>query len=554
MTGTLLELFLARAARHGDREALRALAVAGATAELRYSWADWERASRRVAGALVAGGHRPGERVAILAGNRPLWPIADLGILMAGMVSVGIYPTSAPVQVRQALADCGAVAILVDSPEQLAKVAAVRDELPALRTVVAQRGGSGERVTTWDAWLASGAPALVQSEVAAEVRRRTAATGPDDPALLIYTSGSTGDPKGAIISHRYLSASAAAIAERLGLDEGDRSLSFLPFCHAGERVFGLYTRIHAGMSCGLVADHQRLPEAARAYQPTLFGGLPRLYEKAAELLRAEGPDAGLELYFGGRVRLATCGGASFPKDAVRFLSAKGLEVLGAYGLTEHLCVAMHRPGEADLESAGPPLGSTEIRLAKDGELLLRRSELTFSGYFGRPDETRAAFTADGEWLLTGDLGMVDERGRVRITGRKKELIALASGKKVAPLPIEARLAQDPWIAQAMLYGESRPFISALIVPRRATVERWARKRRMAGTWPDLLRHEEARSRVQEAVDRVNAGLSRPEQVRAFALLERELTAEENELTPTLKLRRAGIAERYRDRLEALYPR
>lgn len=549
MSATILDAFAARAAALGEKEAFRALVAGGAAREESYTWERWHRSATSVAAALIGAGHVPGERVAILAGNRPMWPIADLGILMAGMVSVGIYPTSAEVQVHQALRDCGAVAVIVDTADQLAKVLAARATLPALRTVVAPDGMTGDGVTAWGEWLAGAAPSH-----AGEVARRSAAARPDDPALIIYTSGSTGDPKGAIIPHRYITASAEAIQSHLGLTERDTSLSFLPYCHAGERIFGLYTRIAAGMSFGLVAEHTRLGDAARAFHPTLFGGLPRHFEKAAELLRGAGPDAPLARYFGDRVRLATCGGAAFPSDAARYLKSRGLEVLGAYGLTEHLCVSMNRPGEADFETAGTPLGGTALRVADDGELLIRTSDLTFAGYFGRAEDTTAAFTLDGAWLLTGDLGTVDARQRVRITGRKKELIALSTGKKVAPLPIEARLAREPWIAQAMLYGDSRPFVTALLSPRRATVQAWAREEGVPERWPLLLEHTRVRAEVQAAVDRVNAGLSRPEQVRAFVLLDRELQAEHDELTPTHKLRRSAIAERYHDRLDALYGR
>lgn len=545
MSGTLLDRFLQRSARHGRREAMRVLIEGGAATEARWTWGEWERASRQVAGALLDMGLAPGSRVAILAGNRPLWPVADLGILMAGMVSVGVYPTSAPTQVHRMLADCGADLLLVDSAEQLAKA-------PPGGVVVAPDDAATGAAKRWSEWLATGTAALGEGPLAARVRASIDAAGPDDPAILIYTSGSTGEPKGAVLTHRYLSASAAAIRNHLGFTESDTTLSFLPFSHAAERIFGLYTRIDAGMSCALVVDHTRIADSARAYEPTIFGGLPRLLEKAAETIRASGPDAGLRAYFGGRIRLATSGGASFPADAVRLLNDLGLEVLGGYGLTEHLCVSMHRPGRSDHDTAGEPIGGTRVRVAPDGELQVRRSSLTFAGYFGRPEETRATFSDDGEWLLTGDLGEVTVTGRIRITGRKKELIALSTGKKIAPLPIEARLAEEPLIAHAMLHGESRPFIAALVWPRRGALERWARAEGIDGAWPHLLDHPRVRDALQDAIDRVNADLSRPEQIRAWGLVEGEPTAESDELTPTLKLRRSTIAERHRERFDALY--
>jgi len=227
-------------------------------------------------------------------------------------------------------------------------------------------------------------------------------------------------------------------------------------------------------------------------------------------------------------------------------------VFGAYGQTEHLCVAFHRPDGYDTETVGPPMPGTTIRIDLDGEVLLERGPLTFDGYHGRPDATRDAFTADGKWLRTGDLGEITPNGRLRLTGRKKDLIALSSGKKVAPLPIESRLIEDPWIGHAMLYGEGERFVSALLVPRRPVLEAWQRERGLALDYGELLGHPEVVSRVQQAVDRVNSVLSGPERIKRFVLLERELSVEADELTPTMKIRRAVVTQRYRDRLEPLY--
>jgi long-chain acyl-CoA synthetase len=270
--------------------------------------------------------------------------------------------------------------------------------------------------------------------------------------------------------------------------------------------------------------------------------------------RAEGGPvfARARALFGGRVRRATSGGAPLPREVAEYLDAVGLPVLGAYGLTEHLCVAFNRPDACSLDAAGPPMPGTEVRIAADGEILVRRSGLTFAGYRGRPQETAATFSADGEWLLSGDLGRVDSRGMLRVTGRKKELIALSGGKKVAPLPIEARLAAHPWIGRAVLHGEGRRFVSALLVLRRTAVEEWARRVGISGAWPGLLRSADVLARVQAALDEVNAELSPPERVRRFALLENDLSAEADELTPTLKVRRSVVAERHRDTLDGLY--
>jgi long-chain acyl-CoA synthetase len=286
----------------------------------------------------------------------------------------------------------------------------------------------------------------------------------------------------------------------------------------------------------------RLLQAGAPVPPTLEAEWRQVGEPVFARARAR---------FGGRMRLATSGGAVLPREVAEYLDALGITVLGAYGLTEHLCVAMNRPDAYRFDTAGPAMPGTELRIAADGEILVRRGELTFAGYLGRPAESAAAFTPDG-WLLTGDLGALEPDGSLRITGRKKELIALSTGKKVAPLPIESALAQEPWIGQAMLYGEGQKFISALISLRPAMLERWGGGGEHAAQHDGLLRHPELLTLVQAAVDRVNAGLSRTEQVRRFVVLGRELSAEHGELTPTLKLRRDRVAEKFRHALDALY--
>jgi long-chain acyl-CoA synthetase len=596
MGETAVTVFLDRVRADGHRPALRLLAAGGAPRDETLTWRAWAERSRAFAAALVANGHRPGEHVAVLAGNGLEWPIADLGVLMAGGVSVGIYPTNAPGQVRQVLADCGAAVVVVDTAAQLAKVRAIRHELPALRTVVAAESDGEMDVFSWAEWMAHGEAALGGvPEIAHALAERTSAARPDDTAILIYTSGSTGEPKGAALAHRTVLASAASIRDALGLHAGDRSLSFLPFCHSAERIFGMYTRIVTGMETGLVPDHGRVWKAADAFRPTLFGGLPRFYEKAAEALRAEqsaaangergrwertlllgtersrlrraGQPVPRELedewrtigaplierargLFGGEVRLATSGGATLPLDVAEYLDALGITILGGYGLTEHLCTVFNRPGRYAFDASGPPMPGTELRIAEDGEILIRRGALTFMGYHGRPRETHDAFTPDGAWLRTGDLGRVGEDGALRVQGRKKELIALSNGKKVAPLPIESALARDPWIHQAMLYGEGRRFVSALLVVSRPALETWAEEHSADPDDPSVVHDPRLYASIQDAVERINAGLSNPERVRRFALLH--LPFEGEDLTPTLKLRRSVIAERHRDRLEALY--
>lgn len=542
---TIVDAFLAHAARTPDRVAWRTMD--GAT----LSWAQWAELSLQVAGAFAASGVRPGDRVAVLAGNSLLWPIADMGALLAGAVNVGLYPTSSAEQVAEVLRDCGACVAIVDDATQCAKVQKVRGQLDALDVLVGW-GSVGAPATPWNVWLATARPTT-------PVHR-----APEDDALLIYTSGSTGVPKGARISHRCLVETARSITEVLSLTSADTALSYLPFCHAAERMFGYATRVWLGMEAMLVDDAARVFDAAAAYHPTIFGGLPRFYEKAHERFEAAALLPGTDAeraqrmrdvrasLFGERLRVATSGGAPLPEIVGRALDARGIRVLGAYGQTEHLCVAMHRPDRVNFTTVGLPMPGTELRIADDGEVLVKRGPLTFSGYFGRDEETREAFTADGAWLKTGDLGSVDTEGFLRITGRKKEILVLSTGKKVAPLPIEAALCAGPWVEHAMLYGDGRRFITALFTIRDAALPLVADREGASWSRKELLEHDTVRREVQALVTKVNATLSRHEQVKKWVLVPEPFTVEGGELTPTMKLKRHEVAARYASLLDRLY--
>lgn len=542
---TIVDALRHHAAHTPERVALRTMDGAIIT------WRELAARAETVARALVASGVRPGDRVAVLAKNSLVWPLADLGTLCAGAISVGLYPTSSPEQVAVVLNDCGARVLIVDDDTQLEKVRAVRASVPALATVVAW-GGAGDGAVTWDAWLQTRDVTL------------PAPPAPDDDAVLIYTSGSTGVPKGARISHACLVATAESIRGVLGFTSDDTSMSFLPFCHAGERMFGHATRVWIGIEAMLVDDVASVFAVASSYHPTIYGGLPRVFEKAYEAMRAAeqgaaSPDDARErveaarlAHFGARVRRVTSGGAALPVAVAEYLDAHGVRVLGAYGQTEHLCVAMHRPAQYNFTSVGLPMPGTEWRIADDGEVLIRRSALTFSGYWQRDDETRDAFTDDGAWLQTGDLGSVDADGFLTITGRKKELIALSSGKKVAPLPIEAALSNGPWIEHAVLFGEGRHFISALFTLRGETLRAWAAGAGVRGAADALQAHDAVRAAVQAQVDAVNATLSRPEQVKRWVLSPTPFTVETGELTPTLKLKRRDVTQRYAALMAPLY--
>lgn len=448
---TLLDSFAERFGRHPDRIALEELVAGGARRDVRLTWRDWHELSSRVARALLRDGVQPGEAVAILAGNRNIWPIAEVGVLMAGAVSVGVSPATPVAQVVEQLADCGAVAAIVDSTERLAMLMDARGELPGLQLIICEDGPSNG-VRWWGEWL---------GDTMASAASRPCAT-PDDIAMLAYVTGPTGELRGARISHRYLMATATSVRTALGLSDADRSLGILPYSDLGERVFGLYTRILSGMASGHVERPEEVWSAACAFEPTVFSGLPGHFVELHESLLAHRgalgrddrdrwdaaitlgseraalrqigrpvPDllearwrvatadcsAALSRLLGGHVRLATVRGPGLPAESAAYLDAAGLPVLATHGHVEHLCIAMHRPDDRDTTTVGPPMPGTELRISDDGELLVRRTELTFAGYHGKPNATRAAFTRDGLWLRTGDTAQIEPTGRVRVTGR-----------------------------------------------------------------------------------------------------------------------------------------
>ena len=575
----LVRQFIARAASAPDALALVVYPAGSHGATARITWGEWAAASRAIAAQLLRSGVERGDRIAVLSDNRPLWPIADLAMQMVGAVGVGVYPTSAVRQVERLMVDSGATVALVAGASHQHTMREVRRRLSGAFPIVADvvpdeplvEAGPGDDsavVTTasgfapgdatWAEWLRAGTAALhTHAELATRLDGRIRAIALDDLAAIIYTSGSTGLPKGACISHRYLAESAVSITEVLTLTGDDRAVSFLPYSHAAERVFGQCTRIVTGMSAALIEDPTDLFAVARHFEPTVLGGLPRIFERlyeAAEVARREGsnPRDAIVQRIGTRCRVATSGGAAMPVHIARELAQLGLPIVGAYGQTEHLCVAMNRPGHVRFDTVGLPMPGTTVRIADDGELQVARTAMTFTGYWGDPDATRAAFTADGAWLRTGDRAVRDADGMLRITGRVKELIALSTGRKIAPLPIESALVSTSFIAHAVCYGEGRKYLTVLITLRRAVVEAWARGEGVRLEWPALVQHPRVHALLQDAVSQVNADLARTDRIQRFAVIEHEFTLERGELTPTEKVVRRVIEERYAKTLDALY--
>lgn len=587
-------LFAEQVERYGARDAFyvrRGDEWAGIT------WESFGREAHEFAYALAARGLRPGGSVCILMGNVPEWPVADLGTIINGGVSVGLYPTSSAEQCQYIINHSDAELVLVDTAVQLDKVLRVREALPKLKTIVAldkEAAREREGVTSYGEFLESGQQR--REEFESEITRRAGEARTDDVVIMVYTSGTTGKPKGACLSHRYVLGSVESLQGCVPLDDADVAFSYLPYCHVAERISGLYTRMYAGATTYFVDDPAKLWDYMLEVKPTVFASLPRFFEKVharvvsdldgvapeeqrrfnealtfgreiSRLLQVGEPvPAGLKekyehesepmldrvnSYFGGRIRLMTSGGAPLPTEIAEFFDAAGLPILQAYGLTENVCVAFNRPDNYRFGTVGPPMPGCEVKTAADGEIIVR-SEMMFSGYYKEPEKTAEVFDGDG-WLLTGDIGEFDRDGFLKITGRKKELIVTSTGKNIAPALIENMLKEHHLVSHALVYGDGKSYLVALLTLNAAETQAYARARGIDyEDFADLVRKEEIVSLVRRIVEGVNERVSKTEAVRRFAILDHDLSVEADEVTPTMKIRRKVVGERYRDVLEGLY--
>jgi long-chain acyl-CoA synthetase len=554
---------------------------------------------------LTAMDVRPGDRVALLAESRPEWLIADFSILAVGAVTVPIYPTVSDVQVAAILQDSEACLAFVSSAAQLAKILAAAPRLPTLRGVIVMDPSACDEVTTPHT-----IPVRTLDEVAEEGHRairngwgvgrefleRAKRVAPDQLATIIYTSGTTGDPKGVMLTHANLMANVEGVRQVLDLHQGDVALSFLPLCHAFERMVA-YVYLTSGVSMIFAESLDTVARDLKTVRPTVLTGVPRVFEKlqarivavareggrmraalfewASRVATARGRRAAAggrqspwlavasrladALVFrriregvGGRLRFAVSGSAPLDPVIASWFYGTGLPVLEGYGLTETSPVVCVMPlREVRFGTVGPPLPNVEVRIADDGEVLVRGPNV-MTGYYRRPKETAEAM-ADG-WFHTGDIGRFDGRGYLCITDRKKELLVTSGGKKIAPQPIENRLRTHALVAEAVVVGDKQRFPAALITPDfRALAARLGEPHpsdRAAAT--AFLDRADVRQIYAAIVDDINIGLSQFERIKKFTLLERELTQEAGELTPTLKVRRRVVEERYRAQIDAMY--
>lgn len=522
------------------------------------NWEDFEDKVHDFACALTAIGLSPGASVAILAGNVPEWTIADIGTIAAGGVGVGIYPTSSVEQCEYILRHSDAEFLVVDTLEQLGKIWKISSPLPKLRAIVCVEKPAGippifgplalqgVMIESLDFFLEIGRSK--RDEVLHVVEETGFRANIDEVAIMVYTSGTTGPPKGAMLSHAYVLNSVESLRQSVPIFESDVAFSYLPGCHVAERISGIYNRLYNGTAAYFIEDLGKLYQYMLEVKPTVFASLPRFFEKihakvVAETGRETADAKAVNDAFGGRMRLLTSGGAPLPDEIAQFFVDAGLPILQAYGLTENICVAFNRADDLKFGTVGKPMPMCDVKIAPDGEILVK-SPMMFSGYYKEPEKTAEMLTSDG-WLLTGDLGELDEDGFLKITGRKKEIIVLSSGKNVAPALVENYVRESHLISHCFLYGDGRSYCVALITLNPAEVESYGRQRGLVGS-------DEIYGAVEKIVEKANSRVSRSEQIKRFAILERDFSQEEDEVTPTLKLKRAMVAAHFKDTLEKLY--
>lgn len=551
---------------------------------------DFFKRVSALASGLEKLGIRTGDRVMLLADNRPEWHMVDLAVADLGAVLVPVYGTLTPQQIEYQAKDSGAVAAVVEVPDQMAKFHEIKDRCPNLGQLIQMEGERAEGDLSFDeiiggAEAADNEPAFWDR--AGKVR--------DDSLLtLIYTSGTTGDPKGVMLTHRNLVENVLASADRAPVAPDALALEFLPLCHVLERMVGYIFMYRAATKayCSVYHVGDLIAEIA----PNAFTGVPRFYEKVHDKImeKVNGAPAIRQALFhwavgvgkkaahrrfagkthfglsygladklvlskvraalGGRIQFCISGGAPLPLFVNEFFHAIGVYIIEGYGLTETspvISVNGTKPGAIKLGTVGPPLRNLAVRIAPDGELIVKGPSV-MKGYWNKPEKTAEVFDQDG-FFHTGDIAVIDDDGFIKITDRKKDLIVTAGGKNVAPQPIENAIKHSRYVDTAVLVGDRRKYIIALISPNQEELSRWAKQNGVAfDSLEALTTNPRTQELYQKEIDQVNGGLARYEQIKKFAILPVTLSVEGGHLTPTLKVKRRVVEKQFADVIEGLY--
>jgi long-chain acyl-CoA synthetase len=553
------------------------------------SWAGYVKEVTQAARALVSLGFQPGQRVCILGFNRPEWVILDLAAMCAGGAPAGIYATCSPEEIHYILDHSEAPLVLVENAEQAKKVAAVKERLPKLKHVVAMKGPKIDGTMSWEDFLARGS-----STPEKEIHDRVEKLAPKDPATLIYTSGTTGPPKAVMLSHENLAWTASVLRDLTSIEETGRALSYLPLSHIAEQMASIHGPVTGGASVYFAESIDKVPENLKDCRPTLFFGVPRIWEKfhsaiAGKMKDAKGAKARLVAWARGvgsevsrlrsqgrepsgmlaiQYRLANrlvfsklkeaigldqavtlvSGAAPISRDVIEFFASLDLVVQEIYGQSEGTGpTTFNQKGRTRFGSVGVPLPGVDVKIADDDEILFKGPNV-FLGYF--KDEAATKDTIDEKgWLHSGDLGKFDAEGFLHITGRKKEIIITAGGKNITPKNIEAAVKGSPLVGECVVIGDRRKYLTMLV-----TLEPDVTKKTMAERGWSGTPHEsaEVRAAIQKQLDEVNEKLARVEQVKKFTILPRPFGIDTGELTPTLKIKRNVVAKNFAEEIDAMY--
>jgi long-chain acyl-CoA synthetase len=595
MGETLGTMFWTRVEKSADRPA-QMLKRHGAWTTL--TWREVGQVVRELALGLMAIGRQAGDTVALLSTSRAEWVQADFAIFSAGCVTVPVYPTYPPDLIAYVVNDAGARTIIVEDPSQLAKVLEVREKMPGLQQIVVMTGYEATQpptmVLTWDMLRRLGRDSETQH--AAALAERLASTTPDDLASIVYTSGTTGPPKGVMQTHRNHVAAQKMGESCAPVEEGWVHLLFLPLAHSFARLES-FIGVYRGL-CTAFAEHlDKVGDNLREVRPHFICSVPRVFEKVyAKILagveagspakkkifhwaiavgrdvsrhqqRGQPLPAGLRLKraiahklvfeklhaaLGGRLKWAISGGAPLSREIAEFFHAAGILILEGYGLTETCPVGtFNRPDKFKFGSVGQVLPGIEMKIAADGEILFRGPHIA-RGYFSQAQATAEVFEPSG-WFHTGDIGRVDEEGFLFITDRKKDLIVTAGGMNIAPQNIENLLKADPFISQVMVYGDRKPYPVALITLNADELSKFAREQGILATEAAVVvKHPKVVERVARTVEEKNSHLQSYAKIKKFAVLPDDFTQEGGELTPTLKVKRKVVANKYLNAIEELY--